>query len=538
MKHICGLTLIVGMALSPALALGETGTTQKTLERLEANPGALRHMSPQHEFRGVDPTTYEPTMRRIALDSDLDWDLRARALTFLWSKRNQDVYREFAQQFDPVAVAATDQGAETFNVLAEWLGRPSASQQVIVSCLLPGQHRSGVEPILNALAGQDIYEYLYFLYRHDYSFQPSEIEALAETDDQLCRQFLNWYVGHQQIEGMENFLVSQIASPRPSNYSSKFDRVLLTVLTAGIGELIRSAIPTPDWIDDEATPKGLALESLGILIPVDSQDLNPALVESLLAAALTNSTGKKRGQWQLAIDILIFLDQHGVDLAGRADRVSNVLVRQAIRKRGPLVPLVEIERLHRESGLPFPPLTDEEKTALWDVTFKTFDGAFLIAVSRVAPNEKRQAELREHLLGLSDQAIRGTLSTVRCWGADIERTDDWILAVARLNITEAVQTIEKILEGWDWTDESIEAMLIFGPAGVPSLERYLRTPAADRLDTQQTIEVIRACHQNLPEADWTSLLLHLRTRQYLQDAANQVAREKMHTQQKSDLPSH
>ncbi len=528
MKRVCGLILIFSLVLSPALALGENGSAQTTVERLETDPGALRQMSRQHEFRGVDPTTYEPMMRRIALNTDLDWGLRARALTFLWSERHQDVYREFARQFDPVAVAATDRGAEAFNILSEWLGRPSASQQVIASLLLPEQHRPGVGPILDALAGRNIYEYLHFLYRHAYAFQPAEIEALAETDDQLCRQFLNWYVGHRHIEGMEDFLISQIASPRPSNYSSKLDRVLLTVLTAGIGELIRSAVPTPEWIDDEATPKGLALQSLGILVPVGSQGLNPALVDDLLAAAQTNSTGKKRGQWQLAIDILIFLDQHGVDLAGRADHVTNALVRQAIRKRGPLVPLIEVERLHRKSGIPFPLLTDEEQTTLWDVTFKTFDGDFLAAVSRAVPDQKRQADLREHLLGLSEEAIRGTLSTVRCWGADIERTDDWILAVAKLNITEAVKSIEKILEGWDWTDESIEALILFGPAGAPSLERYLRTPAADRLTTQKTIEVIRACRLNLSEADWTSLLLHLRTRQYLQEAADQVAREEMH----------
>ena len=493
------------------------------LEELERDPARLRKDFVLRRFKDVDPGAFAPLMRRLALDGELAWDLRARAVTMLDGAMESDVLEAFARTFQPSRVAADEWGDETFNILAQWLQREPSGARLIEPLLLPGERTGGLQPILAALAGRGVHDYLYFLHRRGYRFPVTAITALGDTDDQLTRQLLCWYVGDVRLVGMEQFLVDQIRSDRPNTYRTKVDRVVLAAFTAGIGEIIRQAVPKPPWLDDEATPKGLALLALGELLPAGSPIEDAALVDGLMAAASSNAAGTKRGQWQVAVDVLFFLRDRRVSLAPRAEAAAAEMVRQVLRRRGPLVPFVAAEELHRTAGVALPALTADETATIWQVAHSTLDAAFLGALGRAYPDDARRRSLVQHLLDLEDRATRDTLRVARCWGADIEGPGEWALAVAELGVVEAIDGVEAVLQT-SWTDDAVRALVRYGAPGAPPLARFLRSDHGPRLERDLAVAAIRACAEHLPDEAWADLAGELATDRSLASAVDEVLR--------------
>ncbi len=179
-------------------------------------------------------------------------------------------------------------------------------------------------------------------------------------------------------------------------------------------------------------------------------------------------------------------------------------MRQVLRKRGPLEPFVAVAKLNRTAGLPFPALGAEERTRVWQVASKTLDAAFLTAVVDHLPDKQQRELLEQRLLGLGDQAARGTLRVVRCWGADIETPGDWAAAVAKLRLVAAIDDVEGVLDS-AWPEQAVEALIRFGAAGAPALGRFLVTSRARQIDDGLRVRAIQSCALHLPEDDWQAL---------------------------------
>jgi hypothetical protein len=150
----------------------------------------------------------------------------------------------------------------------------------------------------------------------------------------------------------------------------------------------------------------------------------------------------------------------------------------------------------------------DEQARVWKVASKTLDAAFLKAVVDHLPDKQQREELEQRLLGLGDQAARGNLRVVRCWGADIETPGDWAAAVAALRLVEAIEDVEGVLDT-SWPDEAVEALIRFGAPGAPALARFLYSPRSRRLDEDLRVRAIESCALHLPEDEWQSLLTHL-----------------------------
>ncbi len=494
----------IGLCRSNAIA-DQPLPDESVLQKLADDPSTLRSTSMLRDLKTQDHASLAPLMRKITTDQSQAWDIRARAATYLSGPKNRTAVTDFSESFEPLTVARNPWGAETYQILAEWGSRSEFGQTAIGPLLIPTESPETVDRVLVALAGNGIHHYLSYLEDHDYIFRSSTVAALGETDDQLTRQFLCWWVGEHRPRAMAPFLLDQIGSPRSSSYRSQVDRVFLALFTAGIGELIRSAIPTPRWLQDDATPKGLALESLARYYPSGTLIDNSTVVDALVSATETNAAGKDRGQWQLAIDILLFLEQRKQPLAGRAEMAAGDMVRQVLGKRGPLEPFIAVAELNRRTDLSFPPLGADEQARVWKVASKTLDAAYLKAVVDHLPDDQQREQLERRLLGLGDQAARGTLRVVRCWGADIETPGDWAAAVAALRLVEAIDDVEGVLDT-SWPDQAVEALIRFGAPGAPALGRFLLTSRSRQLDSDLRRRAIESCALYLPENDWQSLL--------------------------------
>ncbi len=270
-------------------------------------------------MKTTDYDSVRPLMQDIAAASSQPWDVRARALAYLSGEEDRVATSAFVRDFQPVTIAEDAEGADTFEVLAQWASHSPFGENIAGPLLLQPESPRLIDDILNGLAGGGIHHYLRYLDDHDYTFKNTTIAALGQTDDQLTRQFLCWWVGEHRPQGMAAFLLNQIESPRESSYRSQADRVFLALFTAGLAELIRSAVPTPRWLQDDATPKGLALESLARYYPAGATIPDQSAVKTLLGAASEDASGKDRGQWQLAVDILI-IPRRTRSAAGRAGR--------------------------------------------------------------------------------------------------------------------------------------------------------------------------------------------------------------------------
>lgn len=499
-----GLVCLAGGVVAGVCA-AQTGDI---VSRIREDPSLLRDHRTLKRLMRTDPGSYQAEMIGIAADSGADWDLRSRALTLVVLPETDDLTAAFVEDFDPQKVAADEFGADSFNILADWLRGCAKPPPSITRLLVPVRRGADVAPVLQSLAGQPLHPYLRWLAETDYRLSNGEITAIAATDDQLTRQFLSWLVGAERRRDMAGFLVSQITSDRPSSYRSQVDRFLVAALTVGIGEIIRQAAPTPRWLEDDVTPKGLALESLAALLPSDLELTNPAIVDPLLQAATVNAAGKNRSQWQLAIDILDFLHLRKVPLSGRADEAVAHLVRQPVRTRGPLEAFVAAERLHRDAGIPFPELSEADTAAIWGQCFKTLNAAFLGAVVRALPDDEQHAALQAHLLSLAEQAARGSLRVTRCWGADLEGPGEWARAVSELGLNEAIPAIARILEG-PWNDDAVVALSAMGRDGAEALARFLLTPGAAHLDRAHRDTAVAACARSLDPTAWARLRAHL-----------------------------
>jgi hypothetical protein len=498
------------------LSLGVAQAKNKGPEellQLEENPSRLRLSDVRKQLPRLERQSYIPLMRKFMLTASLPWDIRTQAYILLGRDRSKQDIKNFTSVFNPLEAAASAEGTETFNTLAKWYRETRPRPNAVVPLIFPGSEMSGVNAILKVLAGKNVHEYLWALYLNGYRFQPVSIEALAETDDQLTRKFLNWYVGAVHLDSMQGYLVDQLQSSRPNKYPSQTGRYVVAFLTLFISEVMSAMDENPPWLGWNTTPKSLALQSLAVFNPPGKKIKNRQLAENLMKEAKYNASGKDRGQWQLTIDIMCFFQKRHELYPGHGDAVLDSMVRQALTKCGPLKPFVAAEEIHQLSGIPFPLLQPEDKEKIWKITRKTFDAKFLASVVRALPNEKSEDELTRYLLSLQNKAVKGSLRESRCWSAPVEDKDDWALAVGELGLIEAIPSLEKMLYG-STSEGMVTALGRMKEYGAPVLDNFMRSDNAQRLKKSARIEAIQACKDYLPKADWHSLAVYLRSHPY------------------------
>jgi len=464
-------------------------------------------------YRDLTPNRSHACAKELAgfaTDRTLPWDVRARALRLLGADEHRETWVAFTRDFDPLVVAATETGAVTFNLLADWLPPRGQERALLEPLLLPGPGRVDARVVLEKMAGQGLHPYLHLLWDQGYALEPGLIRRLAQTDDQDTRRFLHWSVGERALPGMESFLVDQLASGRASTYPTQGERLLAAAVSAGLSELFRAAAPRAPWLGDETTPNGLAVASLARLWPparpVAARDLAARLAE----IAATQAGGTDRAQWQVAADIVALLLERGESpRSAEVGRVQAALARQCLRKRGPLRPFALVEGISRRFRAPFPALGPDEVARVWDITLTTLDAAFLGAVTRALPDPARRSRLEQHLLSQAPQAADGSLRVVRCWGADIEGPGDWCAAVAELGLKPALPTVERVLDT-AWPGEAVAALVRFGPPAVPALARFLRSPQARQIRGERRADAVRLCLASLPPTEREALIAGLR----------------------------
>ncbi len=491
------------------------------VERIAADPLQLRDERVYRDLVQALSEAYSPLMRRLATDRAQPWDIRARALSRLYVSDSREAYASFAADFDPVAAAARDDGAAALCFLASWLPRHGAEREAVEPLLLPGEQKSRVPAVLAALAGRPAEPYLRLLVERGFRIDGAAASALAATDDQDTRRLVAWYVGEQRMVGMEPFLVAQLESQRPCSYPDQGGRLLEAAFTAGISELFRAAVLTPLWLGEETTPKSLALQSLAALVPASQPIADRTLPPRLLTVAADNAAGRDRAQWQLAADLLLFLAERREPLGSPGAEAMAALVRQCLRSRGPLPPLVLVEKTCRPAALPMPKLADAELERLWKVAHSTLNAPFLGALVRGYPDAGRRAELEQHLLAQSAQAADGSLRVVRCWGADIETPGDWSLAVAELGLDAALPTVKKVLDS-AFRDQAIAALTRFGSAGAPPLARFLTVEEAATLKPTSLRAALEHCACHLPVEQLAALTAPLLADPRTRDATEEA----------------
>jgi hypothetical protein len=195
-----GIVLCLGLV---CLAGGDVASvcaaqTENILQRLQGDPSLLRDHRTLKRLMRTEPGSYQAQMIRIAGDSGTDWDLRSRALTLVTLPETEGPTAAFVEDFDPQKVAADEFGAESFNILADWLRGCANGPPSVKRLLVPVRKGADVAPVLQSLAGHPLHPYLRWLAETDYHFTNGEITAVAATDDQLTRQFLSWLVGAEQ----------------------------------------------------------------------------------------------------------------------------------------------------------------------------------------------------------------------------------------------------------------------------------------------------------------------------------------------------
>ena len=489
----------------------------------EADPKLLReHAFRAHVRRFQQPAV--PLMRRLASDPKQPWDIQAEALGLLHQSSSPEAWDAFIEGFDALVVARGPEGAATFNALARNVPTWGREKKTLIGLIAPGAGSPGARPILAALAGRGISDYLHRLHRLDYRFDKLELRALARTEDEDTRRFLFWYVGTRRMEGMESFLVSGIVAPRPNSYRSHGGRLLEETMKGGVVGLLSLGRKDMAWKDADQTPKGWALWALGELTP-RGRRLPPGLGVQLLTVARSLAPGEDRAEWGLASDIMIFLLEHDEPLQRRSEDVLASLVYQALRKNGPVEPFAAAERVSREAEIAFPRLDPGEKDRLWDTAMESLHGPFLAALARSVPNPAREKELKSELRALKDRAVKGSLRRSRCWGCEVEGPADWALAVASLGMTDLRDDVEKVLNlGWG-EENAVRALVAYGEAGAPALIEFLQSRHVNRLDEGPMILAIRHCLQHIaPEAreDFVAALLK---EPYTDDATRRVLRE-------------
>jgi hypothetical protein len=467
------------------------------------------------------PEGCTPLLEAWTSDRAQAWPVRAAALTALDAQPHPAAYAAFVRDFVPVEVARSADGAATFNLLAAWLPAEGRERELVEPLLLPGPGSSGVAAVLGALAGQPVHDYLRLLWSRGYAFPADLVRRLASTDDQDTRRFLNWYVGESSVAQMEGYLVDQIASTRPNAYPGQGQRLFEAAMTAGLSELMRAADRKPPWLGDETTPRGLALKSLGAKWPAGRSIPSRELAARLAGTAARDAAGSDRGQWQPAADLVVFLLERGEAPGAAVERALDGLARQCLRRRGPLLPFALAEETCRRFGLGFPRLTPAEQGSVWAITLTTLDARFLGAVSRVLPDVTRRSRLEESLLAQGARAADGSLRVVRCWGADLEGPGEWCGAVAELGLVAAIPDVERVL-ATAWPGPAVEALVRFGPAGVPALSRFLVLPAARQVRKGLRVDAIRACVGGLPAAEREALLSALRADPVMAAAAREA----------------
>jgi hypothetical protein len=494
------------------------GEGDDLLQRCRSDPTVLRE---ERAFRDLpyveDREGRSRLLASVAADASQPWDVRARALMLTDAEAEAETWRAFARAFKPVEVAADAWGDETFNVLARWMPHRGPGRRQVEAMLL-----AEVDAVVEVLAGRAVHDYLVLLVDRAVDLRPEQVRALGDTDDQDTRRLLNWLVGHRRMGGMEAYLVDQVVAERPSTYPDQGRRLIEFAFTGGLSELLRAMAPEPVWLGTETTPKGLALSSLGALLPAGTTIEHRPWVEQLLSTATAGAAGTDRGRWQLAVDILDFLHVRGERLSGRADAAVAALVRQGLRRRGPLAPFVAAERLHREAGVALPRLRSDERSRLWDVTLKSLDADYLVAVSRAVPDRERQARLEEHLRSQREAAVRGSLRVVRCWGCTIEGPGRWAHAVAALGMDDMLEAVEKVLELSWGEDDTVRALVAYGEPGVPALVHFLTGTRVNALDEEPMVEAIALCAGHLEGEELESFTDAMRSGLYTADAAERV----------------
>jgi hypothetical protein len=496
MKRAGALILAFGAANAPAVEVPTSCSLTVSDLRSEASVRALR-------FRVPDGCT--PRLEAWAGDRAQPWPVRAAALAALDADRQPAAFAAFSADFDPITVARSAGGAETFNILAAWFPPDSRARQAVEPLILSGPASPRVAEVLGILAGQPVHGYLGFLWSRGYALPAGLVRRLGATDDQDTRRFLNWYVGERPLTQMEDYLVEQVASTRPSTYPGQGRRLFEAAMTAGLSELLRAADRKPSWLGDETTPRGLALRSLGTFWPPARKIPDRETVSRLAGVAARDATGSDRGQWQLAADLLTFLLERGETPEPELERALGSLVRQCLRSRGPLQPFVLAEETCRRFRVPFPRLGPSEQEAVWAITLTTLDARFVGAVSRALPDAARRRRLEEHLLAQGARAADGSLRVVRCWGADLEGPGEWCGAVAELGFVAAIPDVERVL-ATAWPGPATSALIRFGQPGVPALRRFLLTPAARQLNKELRADAIRSCHAGLPASEREAFL--------------------------------
>ncbi len=454
-------------------------------------------------FRMPDGCT--PRLEAWAGDRAQPWPVRAAALAALDPDRQLAAFTAFSGDFDPIAVARSAGGAEAFNILAAWFPPDSRARQVLEPLILPAPTSPRVIEVLGVLAGQPVHGYLAFLWSRGFALPADLVRRLGATDDQDTRRFLNWYVGDRPLAQMEDYLVEQVASTRPSTYPGQGRRLFEAAMTAGLSELLRAAQRKPSWLGDETTPRGLALRSLGTFWPPARKIPDREMASRLAGVAARDATGSDRGQWQLAADLMTFLLERGETPGPELERALDSLARQCLRSRGPLQPFVLVEEDCRRFGVPFPRLGPSEQEAVWAITLKTLDARFIGAVSRALPDAVRRRRLEEQLLAQGARAADGSLRVVRRWGADLEGPGEWCGAVAELGLVAAIPDVERVLTT-AWPAPATSALIRFGQPGVPALRRFLVTPAARQLKEQLRKDAIRSCLASLPASEREAFL--------------------------------
>jgi len=476
---------------------------EELLERCRKNPTILRRTPVYRDFDKYSPESYTPLMQAIVADNTQPLDVRARALLLVPFEKSPGLYETFAREFKPEEAAGAEDGAKAVNFLAKKIYGRRQTAGFVRHLILPGENLSGVGVILKALAGRPCHDYLHMLYGQGYSFSSHQLRLLSMTSDQATRRFIYWYIGDKNIAVMERFLSSEIASSRPSTYGGRGLRLLLMAFTGGMSELMRAALPPPDWLDEEKTPKDLALASLGQLIPLETSISHPEITENLLKAAVSSAESDEVEDYRLAANILLFLYARKADLRQPA-------ARKALASLARLIPQEDArnetfalaQQVHGETGIPLPNFSKDEIASIWNRAFKTLNWRFLGAVVRAFPDPEREKALAQHLLDLGEKAQSGRLrfpSKNETWLC-IHDSGDWSLCAAELHIEKAVPLMEKILDSY-CREDAASALMRFGPAGLPVLTRFLMTKNVGLLKKDVRKEAVRICVQNLaPDA--------------------------------------
>jgi hypothetical protein len=498
-RHILGVVLVLLtllMTLRPfdAVRAGNLAPVpEELLARCRRDPTVLRKDGTYRDFRKYDMSPGYETFRNIAADSALPPDIRARALLLLPYETATEQYLKFGREFSAVTAARTVEGAAAINFLSREVFGENRVAALARELILPGPDMKGVGTILQSLSGQACHDYLHMLYAREYPFQPEQIRLLAATPDEATRRFLYWYVSKAEMAGMERFLAREIASAKPSTYGGRWMRLVLMAFTAGVSELMRAALPPPDWLDDDKTTREVALESLARLVPAGTQ-VQEGVLKPLLDTARESAASDEEEDYRLAAAVLMFLHDRAAPLEPGGRVALAALARLVPDEDARNETFVLAVKVHQRTGLPLPTYSQEEVDLFWDRAQKTLNHEYLAAVVAVWPDSRRRAQLTEHLLEQGAKAARGNLrfpAKNETWLC-VHDAGDWSRCVAALKVEQALPLLAGVLQT-SWADDAARALMTFGPAGLPPLKEFMVTSRAGELMGDERRDCIRFC---------------------------------------------